>query len=57
MKYSVAEIAEMYGVTSMAVRYWIKQGLEFSRRREIGRKEYIVINKKDVDKYLKLTER
>lgn len=54
-KLTVAETAEARGVTSMAVRYWIKNGLKFSTRREIGKKEHIVIDPKDVDKHLNLT--
>ena len=54
-KLTVKETAISRGVTSMAVRYWIKNGLEYTTRREIGKKEHIVIDPKDVDKYLNLT--
>ena len=57
MKLSVSETAEARGITPMAVRYWIKKGLKHTTRRELGRKEYIVIDTKDVDKFLNLTEK
>ena len=57
MKLSVSETAETRGVTPMAVRYWLKKGLTHSTRREIGRKEYIVIDPKDVDEFLNLTDK
>ena len=53
---SVLETAKQRGVTTMAVRYWLKRGLEHTTRREIGRKEYIVIDPKDVDDFLNLTK-
>ena len=55
-KLSVNETAKQRGVTSMAVRYWLKKGLKHSTRREIGKKEYIVIDPKDVDEFLNLTK-
>jgi DNA-binding transcriptional MerR regulator len=54
---SVFETAKQRGVTPMAVRYWIKKGLKHSKERVIGKKEYIVINPKDVDTFLNLTKR
>lgn len=53
---TVAEIASIYGVTKAGVHYWIKNGLEFETRRVIGVKAHKVIDPKDVDKYLGLTE-
>ena len=56
LKLSVSETAANYGVTTMAVRHWLKKGLKHTTRREIGKKEYIVIDPKDVVKFLGLTE-
>lgn len=55
-KLTVQETAEARGVTKMAVYHWIKGGLKTSTRRAIGKKAHIVINPKDVDEYLNLTE-
>jgi len=55
-KLTVAEVAEEYNVTTMAVRYWIKNGLRTYKRRVIGKKEHIVIDPDDVIKFLNLTE-
>jgi hypothetical protein len=54
---SVFETAKERGVTPMAVRYWLKHGLKYSKERVIGKKEYIIINPKDVDTFLNLTKR
>lgn len=56
MKLSVSKTAKQRGVTPMAVRHWLAKGLKHSTRREIGRKEYIVIDPKDVDKFLNLSD-
>jgi excisionase family DNA binding protein len=50
---SVSEIAELFGVTTMAVRYWIKNGnLKGKQKREVGRKAYLVLNRLDIEDYL-----
>lgn len=51
---TITEIAKIYGVTTMGVRYWIKNGLPYKTEKVIGLKPRIVINPEDVDKYLKL---
>ena len=54
---SVPEIAKEFGVTKMAVYYWIKGGLIHKKERIIRRKERIIIDPEDVVKFLKLTKR
>jgi len=53
-KYTVQQTADRYGVTYMAVQHWIKKGLKFSTVREIGRKEYRVLDENDVKEFLDL---
>lgn len=54
---TVKEIAEMYGVTSPGVRYWLGKGLKFEIEKVIGIKPRKVIDPKDVDEFLKLTNK
>lgn len=56
MKLTVQETATARGVTRQSVYGWISNGLVYSKRREIGKKEHIVIDPIDVDKHLNLTE-
>lgn len=56
MKLTVQETADQRGVTTMAVYHWIKNGLKTSTRKVIGKKQHIVIDPKDVDDFLNLTE-
>ena len=51
---TVAEIAAEFGVTTMGVRYWIKNGLKTSTEKVVGIKPRIVINPDDVREFLKL---
>ena len=51
---TVEEIAKAYGVTSMAVRFWIKKGLPYKIEKVIGIKPRIVIETKNVDNFLKI---
>lgn len=51
----ISEIAKIYGVTPNGVRYWIEKGLKFETFKEVGKKPYKVINEKDVEEFLKLT--
>lgn len=55
-KLTVREIAELYNVSGMGVRYWIKKGLHYEIEKVIGIKPRIVINPKDVDKFLNLSK-
>lgn len=50
--YTVKEIAEMFGVTTMGVRYWIGKGLSTSTEKVIGIKPRTVIDPNDVYKFL-----
>ena len=54
-KLTVQETAEARGVTKMAVYHWLSNGLPFTLRREIGKKEHKVIDPNDVDDFLNLT--
>ncbi len=54
--YTVAEIAEQFGVTTMAVRHWIKKGLHTETERVIGVKPRMVIDPDDVKSFLGLKE-
>jgi hypothetical protein len=49
----VSEIAKMYGVTTPAVRLWLKDGLKHDFEQEVGYRICIVIDPKDVDDYHK----
>lgn len=53
---TVQEIADMFNVTPPAVRYWIKNGLPTTKRREIGKKEHTVIIPSDVYTHLGIEE-
>lgn len=55
--YTVSEIAEIYKVTPMGVRFWIKNGLRYQVEKVIGIKPRKVIDPKDVEDYLKLGTR
>lgn len=57
MKLTVAQIAEKYGVTSVAVRHWLNKGLKFETEKVIGIKPRKVIDPKDVDEFLGLTRK
>jgi predicted transcriptional regulator len=56
-KKTVSEVAELYGVTSMAVRHWIKNGLKTDYEKVIGIKKRIILDLDDVAEYLKLKSR
>ena len=47
----VADIANKYGVTRWAVYLWLKNGLPYQVKKEIGRKPYKVIDPADVEKF------
>lgn len=55
-KMTVKEIADLYGVTVTGVRYWIKKGLPYTIEKVIGVKPRMVINPKDVEKFLNLSK-
>jgi transposase-like protein len=52
--YTVSEVADYYGVTSMAVRHWIRKGLKTETEKVIGIKPRMVIDLKDVEEFLGL---
>lgn len=56
-KLTVQEIADMYGVTHVAVRQWIKKGLSYETEKVIGIKPRMIIDPNDVEKFLNLTKR
>ena len=51
-KYTVTEIAEMFNVSTTAVRLWIKKGLKTETEKVIGLKPRMVIDKNDVCDFL-----
>lgn len=53
-KFKVSDIAKRYGVTRGAVYHWLRGGLKYSSFREIGKKEYKIIDTTDVDTFLDL---
>ena len=53
-KKTVSQIAEMFGVSSMGVRHWIKKGLPYTKEKVIGIKPRMVINPNDVYDFLEL---
>lgn len=55
--YTVRELAELYGVTTMAVRHWIKAGCPYEIERVIGVKTRMVLDKEKVDAWLNLKPR
>ena len=57
MKKTVKQIADMFGVTSAGVRYWISKGLPYEMEKVIGIKPRKVIDPEDVPKFLKLTKK
>lgn len=48
---TVKEIAKQFNVTTMSVRYWIKDGLPFKKEKVVGVKTRIIINPNDVILY------
>ena len=56
-KMTVKKIAELYGVTDMGVRTWIKKGLPFTIEKVIGIKPRMVIDPKDAEEFLNLTKK
>lgn len=55
MEKSIKEIAEIYNVTTMAVRYWIKKyEIETWYTREIGKRPFLVLRTKDIEDALKI---
>jgi transposase len=51
-KLSVMEAAQKYKVSSASIYRWIKKGLPVTRKREIGRMAYIVIDADELEKFL-----
>lgn len=51
-KYTVTEIADMFNVSTTAVRLWIKKGLKTKTEKVIGLKPRMVIDKNDVCEFL-----
>lgn len=51
---SIKEIAKIYGVTTMGVRYWIDKGLPYKMEKRLKYKPRIVIDPCEVDKFLDL---
>jgi hypothetical protein len=49
---TVAQIAEMFGVTPGGVRYWISKGLPFKVQKVIGLRPRKVIDPADVNEFL-----
>lgn len=54
---TVKELSVQYGVTKMAVRFWIAAGCPHETERVIGRKDRIVLDKQKVDEWLSSTVR
>ncbi len=53
--YTIKEIAQEYGITTMAIRHWMKQGcpFEWEKTRTIGVKRRILLDKIKVEEWLK----
>lgn len=54
---TVNQIAERFGVSSMAVRLWIKDGLPVKYEKVIGIKTRMIIDPENVIEYQKRKER
>ena len=52
---SVREIAEMFGVTITAVRYWLSRGLPYKLVSYVGFKRRKMIDPQDVVEYLHMS--
>lgn len=50
----VSEIAKMFGVSKMGVKYWLDKGLKFKTEKIVGRKVRKIISPEDVKEFLKL---
>lgn len=51
---TIKEVAEIYKVTTMAVRHWIKDGnIPTKKEKVIGIKARIILDEKDVEEYHK----
>ena len=50
--YTVAEVSELLGVSTMAVRLWIKKGLKTETEKVIGLKPRMVIDLNEVYKFV-----
>lgn len=53
---TVREVAEKYGVSTMAVRHWLADGLPYKVEKIIGLKPRMIIDPKDVEAYHKSKE-
>lgn len=51
--FTINEIADKYGVSHVAVRVWIKDGLKFDVEKIAGRKPRMILKEEDVIEYLK----
>ena len=52
---TIKEIANEYGVTTMAVRHWVKKyDINVKLERRIGKKPVIIINLDDIKKALEV---
>jgi phage terminase Nu1 subunit (DNA packaging protein) len=51
---TIIEVAALYGVSKQAVRNWISDGLPCRKKKEIGKKAFIVIDSSIIDSYLGL---
>lgn len=49
--FTVSEIADMFGVSKVSVRNWLKAGLPFKKEKVIGIKTRTIINPDDVKKF------
>lgn len=54
---TVKEIADLYGVTTSGVYYWIGEGLEYQIEKVIGVKPRKVIYPSAVEEFLGLTKK
>lgn len=53
MKLTVNEMADHYGVTSMTIRAWIRDGnIHYDIEKVIGVKPRMKVDKEDIEKYL-----
>ena len=48
---TVRELADLYNVTTVTIRNWLKDGLPYDYEKIIGIRTRMVINEKDVEKY------
>ena len=54
---TIAEMANKYKISYVAVRQWVSRGCPYENEKVIGRKSRIVLDEKKVEEWLNLTKK